>query len=353
MKKLESIHQIDRIIADEIRSIIQEQKEFLKDEVQKKKLLSFSDILTYLLERYRKILKEYTLRGKQSVYQEEDINRYIRKLIPALKNIFKYYSEGRLIEAGKKIDLLFKIKANKISAQAYFPKYTIKKDTIWFRARILPEGKKRLTREDLFHVPNNLRHKVKTNRYTIPGFPCLYLSNSLTCANNEIGMPAVSIVNCFKNMKSFEVFDFSFFSSSTTPLIYQIMSYPIKIAASIPVINKEEKYFVEEYVMSQIILHSTIMQKGSFNKVYGILYSSVNLFENEINKEHFAFNQNLVVPPKWIAPPQMYSSFLGSLFHSTEPKVFPFAYMNNKEIEILGNIMSEENFAEIDLYKSC
>lgn len=348
MTKLTSIDQIDSIIVNEIKRLVKEQKEFLKTETSIKKMWSYSEILTHLLEVYRKLMKEYTLNQKQSIYQEKDINRYLKKLIPALKKIFKYYSEGKLIEAGKIIDLLFKSRANKISAQAYFPTYTIKKGSIWFRARLVPEDNKRLNKEDLFHVPSNLRYKVKTNRYAIGGFPCLYLAKTLTCANNEIGKPAVSIVNCCKNVKEFKVYDFTFFSSSTTSLVNQIKSYPIKIASSIPVINKEEKNYVEEYVMSQIILHSTILQRDSFNTVYGILYSSTNLFEDEINQKQFTFHQNLVVPPKYIVTPQMYSPFLTSLFHSTEPEVFPFAYINKSEIEKFEKRMKGKQFSSIE-----
>ena len=46
------------------------------------------------------------------------------------------------------------------------------------------------TREQLFHIPFELRHKVATQRYSVPGLPCLYLSGSLLTCWAEMGRPA-------------------------------------------------------------------------------------------------------------------------------------------------------------------
>jgi len=46
-----------------------------------------------------------------------------------------------------------------------------------------------LSREDLFHIPFEERHKVATQRYSIPGLPCLYLSGSLYTCWEEMGRP--------------------------------------------------------------------------------------------------------------------------------------------------------------------
>lgn len=46
-----------------------------------------------------------------------------------------------------------------------------------------------LTREDLFHIPFEKRHLVSTQRYSIPGLPCLYLGGSLYTCWMEMGRP--------------------------------------------------------------------------------------------------------------------------------------------------------------------
>jgi len=42
-------------------------------------------------------------------------------------------------------------------------------------------------RQRVFHVPFNMRSKMSTQRYSIPGFPCLYLGTSLELCLMEIG----------------------------------------------------------------------------------------------------------------------------------------------------------------------
>jgi hypothetical protein len=53
------------------------------------------------------------------------------------------------------------------------------------RKQIVPS----LTRKDLFHIPFHLRHLVATQRYSIPGLPCLYFGGSLFTCWAEMGRP--------------------------------------------------------------------------------------------------------------------------------------------------------------------
>ena len=39
---------------------------------------------------------------------------------------------------------------------------------------------------DLFHIPYELRRLITTQRYSMPGFPCLYVGNSLNVAYHEV-----------------------------------------------------------------------------------------------------------------------------------------------------------------------
>ena len=40
--------------------------------------------------------------------------------------------------------------------------------------------------EDIFHIPYNLRAKISSNRYSISGYPSLYLSTSLELCKQEL-----------------------------------------------------------------------------------------------------------------------------------------------------------------------
>ena len=45
-----------------------------------------------------------------------------------------------------------------------------------------------INRQKIFHVPYNLRNKISTCRYSIAGYPCLYLSTTPQLACKEIGL---------------------------------------------------------------------------------------------------------------------------------------------------------------------
>jgi hypothetical protein len=59
--------------------------------------------------------------------------------------------------------------------------------------RIRPMGDDPLSTleiDKIFHVPFNLRHKVSSQRYSVPGLPCLYLGGSIWICWEELGRPS-------------------------------------------------------------------------------------------------------------------------------------------------------------------
>lgn len=50
-------------------------------------------------------------------------------------------------------------------------------------------GKDEYSRKDLFHIPMDMRHLIKSYRYSIPGYPCLYLASGKELCWFECGMP--------------------------------------------------------------------------------------------------------------------------------------------------------------------
>ena len=234
MQKLDSIWQIDLAITKQMA---------------KRKYVSYSDELARLLEAYRDLLKEYSLHGTRSIYDEEDISKYVSKQIPKLKKIAKYYLKGDLVNLNKTSLSLFNTQSNGTTAVAFFPNSNILRGSYWFRAR-KPDLNKKFVREELFHVPFNLRGKISTDRFSLPGFPCLYLGKSLKCADFETGNFGIKAVSCFNVLKDFKVYDFTFFSqedrNSPLRLINNLKSYPFKIASSIPTIENDDNQFKTE-----------------------------------------------------------------------------------------------------------
>ncbi len=52
-----------------------------------------------------------------------------------------------------------------------------------------PSSEPKLAKRDLFHIPFKLRHKVASQRFSIPGIPCLYTAGSTYTCWEEIGRP--------------------------------------------------------------------------------------------------------------------------------------------------------------------
>lgn len=63
--------------------------------------------------------------------------------------------------------------------------------TNFYRIRIHKENYP-LPNDSFFHIPFNLRGKVKTQRFSIPGFPSLYLGNSIYVYWEELKRPNIS-----------------------------------------------------------------------------------------------------------------------------------------------------------------
>jgi hypothetical protein len=69
----------------------------------------------------------------------------------------------------------------------------------FYRAR-KPDSTRITDRKDMFHVPFESRENVTTQRFSVPGFPCLYLSNSPYVCWEELRKPPIDkmMVSRFK-----------------------------------------------------------------------------------------------------------------------------------------------------------
>jgi hypothetical protein len=82
---------------------------------------------------------------------------------------------------------------------------------IMYRMRVpnspVPNG---LSREEIFHVPFELRHLVHNQRYSNAGLPCLYLGSSTWVCWEELGRPDLDkvFVSLFRFAEDVSVLDF-------------------------------------------------------------------------------------------------------------------------------------------------
>ena len=149
-----------------------------------------------------------------------------------------------------------------------------------FRINDPTNSKKQKT--ELFHIKRELRNRIGAYRYSVAGYPCLYLASDRELAWFECGMPKqfsfCQMIITEEGEDGLRLIDFSqrpldFLSSFTIWLLNErrhnkedkdiipiydlliryIITYPLAAACSIKVKDRGNKY-VEEYIFPQLLM---------------------------------------------------------------------------------------------------
>ena len=147
----------------------------------------------------------------------------------------------------------------------------------YFRIRTAGETVSIKSRKHLFHVPFSLRHTIAPARYSILGYPCLYLSSSLYTCWEEMGRPdfrsiflsRFELTTTGRERKVFGFFRtpadwkkiYNLWLGKNEPLIEWdikniaafIALWPLQLACSIPVFHCNSP-FKEEYIVPQLFM---------------------------------------------------------------------------------------------------
>lgn len=191
-------------------------------------------------------------------------------------------------------------------------------------------GKEKFSRLDMFHIPMNKRHLIKSYRYSIPGYPSLYLSTGRELCWFECGMPKEFSYSSFElSLSDVDAVKFINFSIIPTDLIFAHLSYqnremdaklidnfivkylitlPLRAACSIEVSNKDAS-FIEEYVFPQQLL-LWIREHKHFD---GIAYRTSSAIERAQDWNYI----NIVMPATELE--NGYCKNLARLFVVSEP----------------------------------
>jgi len=255
----------------------------------------------------------------------------IRKLCDDLIAVLKTYHSGYPAKAFKKFNDVMStlMKAPLKIYDKNWPQgeFTPTKDPLkLYRIRNI-QNNSILTRRDIFHVPYKFRSKINTSRYSIAGFPCLYLATDLELCceetkvsnfddlriasryqlNRELDVNVMQINVIEMGVKPIYFFDYMVFQMTDTQRDYDGMSdadiegvrnkdsymrksfndlnlldkevqsnyllwYPLISSCSYIRVNKQDP-FASEYVIPQLLMQ-WIRDKSNANKLYGIRYFS-------------------------------------------------------------------------------
>ena len=307
---------------EEIYDVIVDLVGYIRDVVIPKDKENFRKVVSETFRIYMEIVRD-------TVADEEAINKakyncdYIKKILKAL-------SEGLHSRAFRQLKNLLETMVGTLYVD-------IPKDSVFFRMRDC-EKRKSLTREDIFHIPLKKIREIKTQRYSAPGYPCLYLGNSLYACWEEMDRPDIDkvLVSCFKNQKTVKLVDLriptlkSFFANGDK----YITLFPLILACSVPVINTKDIY-KPEYSLPQLMLEWVISNRREKGAI-GIYYTSV--FKN---KDFFVDLtsewDNMAIPVQNPLSNKKFCPHLTELFKLTKPTCYEYENM-------LGNIKAKIEF---------
>jgi hypothetical protein len=172
-------------------------------------------------------------------------------------------------------------------------------ESLDFLYRVRRGKPEKMSRSQLFHIPFDMRHKVRQHRYGVPGLPALYLGGSLYVCWEELQCPDVLSLHVSRvaavEGANLKVLDFGYRPplmaallehyqrsgnlNGDNPLARFIVAYclfwPLLAASSIRVRFREEP-FKAEYIVPNLVLQ-WIVKTRQFD---GVRYFSMNVEEN-------------------------------------------------------------------------
>lgn len=241
----------------------------------------------------------------------------LKKMVPVMRmesrkivEILNLYLDGHHFEALSKSRHLFRKYEKYLLNNMMWNQH----QSTFFRIRkgkhiIENDEDSKKVKADLFHLKKSMREKIGSYRYSVAGYPCLYLASSPALAWYESGMPneftcckmeldnsnvqPLVVVDFANRGKRFadQIYSFLMNSDDTNKtnickevLLKYLVSYPIAAACSVKVKNRSES-FVQEYVFPQMIMEY-IRESDSLD---GVMYKSAR-YNSLVSESMRAYN---------------------------------------------------------------
>ncbi|ASG29188.1 hypothetical protein [Fusobacterium polymorphum] len=282
-----------------------------------------------------------------------DLSSELMSFFEGIKKTYKLWISGETFSAIQNFEEL--LKENKLLEEDDFSI----NEKIFFRGR--NSLNKILNKYEMFHIPYDKRYLVGNQRFSLSGFPLLYLNSSLKGVLSELNI---------EEKDSYEKYAFSSFHFNKKAKIYSLDNpfriYFEKVSNNIDKVIKEPSFssedlkkillkliiasvclfekrvshknqednginiFYEEYIIPQAL--TQVLKKNKYN---GILYPSTRIKETENSGLFNISNFNLVYFPKY-NDKKHYDSMLFESLDISVP-ITPFELKNN-------DIISDDEF---------
>jgi len=248
----------------------------------------------------------------------------IKNLSQSIKESVDLYFNGDIFRASQ----VFNNSLNFILFRDFSPIYDVPKNTVFYRSR--RDEKRSFDKGDMFHVKFEERNKISTNRYSIPGFPALYLGETtyvcweesdryrlrdlwFSRIENKEVLRVIKIQRFEDLLDEIEKMD-NGDDEKLSHLCKYLIIYPLIIACTVKV-KDQKNNFTPQYIIPQLLLQYIATFKDAGERIDGIMYLSSQVDYSKINGVKC---YNYVFPVK-TSLKNGFCDQLSKTFHISEP----------------------------------
>lgn len=252
------------------------------------------------LKLVEKVDEEEFLNLKES---KEDVVQRIKKVNKIISDSITKFLEGKFSEASNDIyDLFFNITRSDRTLMAC----QTETEKTYYRLRSC-DSNHLYSKWEMFHIPFESRGNIGNQRFSISGYPCLYLGRSIYGCWEELDRPEIDTLNMVA-MKSIE--PLILVNLVPPPRIktkHILCRIPLDIACSLKIYNPKD-YFKPQYIIPQLVLQCVLRrnQAGGIKlknfpmkkNIDGICYVSSHVSDKQCLFSEESLFVNYVIPVK-------------------------------------------------------
>lgn len=195
------------------------------------------------------------------------------------------------------------------------------------------------TFKDMFHIPNTRREIVKTERFSVPGYPCLYLGNTVFDCWEEMGKPSFDelFFSGYKVLNEFYVYNLRKpkFEDFEKDRISKTLERLVYVIACQFIMKNHDAPFKPEYIIPQLIMEIIVSinrkklenESGPFPLVWGVLFTSTCLSDGFQYQEDYL--ENIAIPV--VDTENEHCGYLASLFEVSEPVCYRYEELKERQ----------------------
>lgn len=277
----------------------------------------------------------------------------IKHLCDSLIDVVNLYYDGRKGEAFMMFSTIMNGGRDTEGLFASIGSVDVNPEEFYYRARERKIGVD-FSILDMFHIPLNKRGIVSTQRYSSPGYPCLYLGNSVYSCWEEMRRPVFNnlMFSAYKVKYPFKVFDMRVPNSSdysSEELIQTIKRIPLMFACSFIVKNSSD-VFKPEYIIPQLLVETIISNNRKITQrekstidpdvIWGVIYTSTHINNDFPYGKQFL--QNIVLPVIESNNPSTYCYCLASLFDISRPLCYEYESLKENTTRMFWEEVGQE-----------